>query len=47
MKTTNITIKISPELKDKFMEYCKQNCINASELLRKHIENMIKNEQRK
>ena len=42
MKSTNITIKLSPELKKEFMEFCQKNSLNASDLIRKFIEEKIK-----
>ena len=42
MKSTDITIKITHKLKKEFMEFCQKNSLNASDLIRKFIEEKIK-----
>jgi len=41
-KSAFLQIRLSPELLKAFREYCEKNSINASELLRKKIIEIIK-----
>ena len=42
-KTAVLQIRLKPELLASFRQYCDTNSINASDLLRKKIEEILKN----
>jgi len=42
VKDKFIQFKIDGETKEKFLKYCEENSINASELLRKYIQEIVK-----
>ena len=42
MKTVNLNVRISKELRDNFSKRCEEKCINKSDLTRKWIEGWLK-----
>lgn len=44
-KDAYIMVRVSPEFKDEVKEFCKDNCINLSEFIRKFLQDSITNKK--
>ena len=44
-KEAYIMVRVSEEFKDEVKEFCKDNCINLSEFIRKFLQDKIANKE--
>jgi antitoxin component of RelBE/YafQ-DinJ toxin-antitoxin module len=44
-KTAYIMVRVSQEFKDEVNDFCKENCINLSEFIRKFLQDNITNKE--